>query len=78
MVLESFIQDNDSQQSWQKNIHVINFSSDFKQHVRIGRVKESELRVNDISMSRLHCYIKKDNDGSFYIEDNLSKFGTLV
>ena len=37
------------------------------------------LRINDISVSRCHAFIKKDAiDGSFYLEDNESKFGTLI
>jgi hypothetical protein len=35
------------------------------------------LRENDISVSRLHAYIKYDN-GSFIVVDNNSKFGTLI
>lgn len=43
----------------------------------MGRGHESEVRVNDISVSRCHAIIKYKQDG-FYIEDNRSKFGTLV
>lgn len=43
----------------------------------MGRGHESEVRVNDISVSRLHAKIKYQPDG-FYLEDNKSKFGTLV
>jgi len=35
------------------------------------------LRENDISVSRLHAFIKYANNG-FSILDNNSKFGTLV
>jgi pSer/pThr/pTyr-binding forkhead associated (FHA) protein len=42
-----------------------------KNYVRIGRGNDNDLRLNDISVSRIHAYIKKDSkDGSFYIEDN--------
>ena len=46
----------------------------------MGRGHESDLRVSDISVSRCHAIMKFDVNGSdkFYIEDNLSKFGTLV
>ena len=52
----------------------------------MGRGHESEVRVNDISVSRCHAYIKfvqgGDERGSksagFFLEDNLSKFGTLI
>lgn len=43
----------------------------------MGRGHESDLRINDISVSRLHAMIKF-KDGKFLLEDNLSKFGTLV
>jgi pSer/pThr/pTyr-binding forkhead associated (FHA) protein len=42
-----------------------------KDNVKIGRGNENDLRLNDISVSRLHAWIKRDpKDGSFYIEDN--------
>ena len=43
----------------------------------MGRGHESDLRINDISVSRLHAMVKF-KDGKFLLEDNLSKFGTLV
>ncbi len=43
----------------------------------MGRGHESEVRVNDISVSRTHAILKYQPDG-IYIEDNISKFGTLV
>lgn len=59
-----------------RNIHlltVINEQSDFK----LGRGHESQVRINDISVSRCHAIIKCKPDG-FYIEDNNSKFGTII
>ena len=44
----------------------------------IGRGHESEVRINDISVSRCHALIKFRPDDGFYIEDNQSKFGTIV
>jgi len=43
----------------------------------MGRGHECDLRENDISVSRLHAYIKY-NEGKFTIVDNNSKFGTLI
>lgn len=49
-----------------------------KTEFKIGRGHESEVRINDISVSRCHAVIRyRENDG-FYIEDNQSKFGTIV
>jgi hypothetical protein len=59
-----------------RTIHVLNFSAE-KPEFSMGRGHESEVRVNDISVSRLHAKIKYKPDG-FYLEDNRSKFGTLV
>jgi hypothetical protein len=59
-----------------RTIHVLGFSTD-KQQFNMGRGHESEVRVNDISVSRTHAIIKYKPEG-FYIEDNKSKFGTLV
>ncbi len=44
---------------------------------KLGRGHESDLRVGDISVSRLHAAIKFTPDG-FFLEDNNSKFGTLA
>lgn len=51
--------------------------TDKKNEFKLGRGHESEVRINDISVSRCHAIIKCKKDG-FYIEDNLSKFGTIV
>jgi len=59
-----------------RTIHVLNFSAE-KPTFNMGRGHESEVRVNDISVSRCHAIIKYKSDG-MYIEDNRSKFGTLV
>jgi pSer/pThr/pTyr-binding forkhead associated (FHA) protein len=59
-----------------RTIHVLNFSAN-KPVFNMGRGHESEVRVNDISVSRCHAIIKYKDDG-IYIEDNKSKFGTLV
>jgi len=57
-------------------IHLIR-PNDIKDSFKLGRGHESDLRINDISVSRCHAIIKF-KDGRFYLEDNLSKFGTLV
>ena len=45
----------------------------------MGRGHESEVRICDISVSRCHSLLKFNPEtASFYVEDNLSKFGTLV
>jgi len=84
MILESFLSEGkvvtgQPTQSWQKNLHVVNFDSDMKSFVRLGRGNDNDIRVNDISVSRIHAFIRRDpKDNSIYLEDNSSKFGTLV
>ena len=55
---------------------MINFTE--VEEIKIGRGHDTDVRVTDISVSRLHSYIKKSNKGFFYLEDNNSKFGTLA
>jgi len=43
----------------------------------LGRGHECEIRISDISVSRFHARVLYD-DGKFMLEDNTSKFGTLV
>lgn len=58
-------------------VHVINMAS--RQFIRVGRGHDADIRVTDISVSRFHARINKClKTGAFYVEDNKSKFGTLV
>ena len=59
-----------------RNIHLLTVTPEFSEF-KLGRGHESQVRINDISVSRCHAIIKCKPDG-FYIEDNTSKFGTLV
>jgi predicted component of type VI protein secretion system len=43
----------------------------------IGRSNHCDVRVNDVSLSRVHATIHLQ-DGEFILEDNRSKFGTLL
>lgn len=45
--------------------------------IKLGRGHASDIRISDISVSRLHAYIKYQ-DGKYILTDNNSKFGTLV
>ena len=58
-----------------KFIHII--SLDKKTSINIGRANECELSISELSVSRFHCIIHKD-EGDLYLEDNSSKFGTLI
>lgn len=41
-----------------------------KTEFKIGRGHESEVRINDISVSRCHAIIKYRPGDGYYIEDN--------
>ena len=56
-------------------IYVINL--DYNISINIGRGHDSHLIINDISVSRLHCILTIENK-NIYLEDNNSKFGTLI
>ena len=58
-----------------KFIHIL--SLDKKNSINIGRANECELSISELSVSRFHCIIHKD-EGELFLEDNSSKFGTLV
>lgn len=58
-------------------VHVINMKE--REFIRVGRGHDADIRVTDISVSRFHARINRDpNNGQFYVEDNKSKFGTLI
>ena len=71
IVLESVQVDKDRT----KFIHLISF--DNKYTINMGRANECELSIAELSVSRYHCMIHKE-DGELFLEDNSSKFGTLV
>ncbi len=72
MVLESLNQEKNTS----RIIHIIRPTLQ-KSVFKLGRGHESDLRINDISVSRCHAIIKFENN-KFMLEDNKSKFGTLV
>lgn len=57
------------------NISIISLED--KQEVKIGRGHLCDLRVSDISVSRVHAMLKFTNE-NFMLFDNDSKFGTLI
>ena len=59
-----------------KVVHILSLTDE--DTVSLGRGHDADVRVTDISVSRLHAHIKKSSLGFFYIVDNKSKFGTLL
>lgn len=48
-----------------------------KNQIKFGRGHDADIRITDISVSRIHAVIKFEK-GNFYVEDQDSKFGTLA
>jgi pSer/pThr/pTyr-binding forkhead associated (FHA) protein len=59
-----------------RTVHMLIFNEN-QTKFKMGRGHDSEVRVNDISVSRCHAIINYRPEG-IYISDNRSKFGTLV
>jgi len=72
IVLENMVRD--SQQHTTRGLHVISLA---EKVLKLGRGHESDVRIADVSISRCHATIKFSR-GKFILEDNSSKFGTLV
>jgi pSer/pThr/pTyr-binding forkhead associated (FHA) protein len=74
IILESLNQLKDNNNL--KSIHVILLED---QKITLGRGHESDLRVNDISVSRTHAVLTFNaSTGKICIRDLKSKFGTLA
>ena len=58
-----------------KSIHILSLDN-FNQYT-IGRGCECDLIFDELSVSRYHCLLYREND-EIYIQDNHSKFATLV
>ena len=57
-----------------KVVHVFNLAHD---SFKVGRSVETDMKIADISVSRTHSFLTV-RDRRLYVEDNGSKFGTLV
>ena len=58
-------------------VHVISMKE--RQFIRVGRGHDTDIRVTDISVSRFHAKINRSpTTGEYFVEDNKSKFGTLL
>ena len=56
-------------------IYVVNLDNNMR--IKIGRGHDADLTIGDISVSRVHSILTIDNK-NIYLEDNNSKFGTLI
>lgn len=60
-----------------KSIYVVNLDPE-NSTFKIGRGHDTDIRVSDISVSRLHATIEKTEENELVLKDNNSKFGTLI
>ena len=61
----------------QNNKFIYAISLDKERKIKIGRGHEARVILSDISVSRIHCIMTIEKNQVF-IEDNDSKFGTLI
>jgi hypothetical protein len=67
----------DASNTFPTGLHVARFGPD-RSPLKIGRGHECQMRISDVSISRLHALLRIDDDGYVFLEDQQSKFGTLV
>jgi len=65
----------DLQQHASPGLHVVSLAGE--KALKLGRGPESDVRLVDVSISRCHAVIRCQ-DGQFLLEDNHSRYGTLV
>ena len=74
LIFECITQD----KSQSKYIYVVNLDIP-SNRINIGRGHSSNIILNDISVSRLHCFLNINKKAKkIFISDNNSKFGTLI
>ena len=61
----------------QNNKFIYAISLDKERKIKIGRGHEAKVLLSDISVLRIHCIMRVEKNQVF-IEDNDSKFGTLI
>lgn len=73
--LSVVIESVDRENSTNKGVMALKLGADSS--IKMGRGHESDIRIADISVSRVHCSLRHEA-GKFFISDETSKFGTLV
>jgi len=73
IILESL----DLEKNSSRIIHTV-MANQIKSKFSLGRGHESDLRINDISVSRLHAHLEYKPELGWTLVDCRSKFGTLA
>lgn len=81
IIFETLVPDNGlgfSSSTQYKTVYIVNFST--KNTLKIGRSHEADIRIKDVSVSRLHANLEliQKEKNEIVIYDNNSKFGTIV
>jgi hypothetical protein len=75
MILDYTLYDDAKKRSFRKGIIVVRVNDD--EDISIGRTQTNTIKLKDISVSRVHCFLTK-KDNRIYVSDKGSKFGTLL
>jgi hypothetical protein len=67
---------NDNTNTFPHGLHIVNLAA--PSCIKIGRGHDCDMRISDVSISRVHALIRLGDDGNVYILDQKSKFGTLM
>ena len=85
-ICDYFLFDDTKKETFRRGILVINLGNDSNSNnnnntnlneTTIGRTANNKIKLKDISVSRVHCVLKKVDD-KLYIIDKGSKFGTMI
>ena len=74
-VFDYFLYDDEELKPFRMGILIINFSEE--QEISIGRTQSNNVKLKNISVSRVHCSMKMMKN-VVYLRDNNSKFGTML
>ena len=58
-----------------RSFHMVSLAE--KSEIKVGRGHDTDVRVTDISVSRVHAFFRVTDTDKVFLEDNNSKFGTL-
>ena len=78
-ICDYFLFDDTKKETFRRGILVINLGNEIygTNETTIGRTANNKIKLKDISVSRVHCVLKKVDD-KLYLVDKGSKFGTMV